>query len=42
MDESATGQQLKARLNASRYRLGVANLFFNGEESCLGSIAFSI
>ncbi|MBP5300735.1 MAG: MFS transporter, partial [Victivallales bacterium] len=42
MDESATGQQLKARLNASRYRLGVANLFFNGEESCLGGIGIFI
>ena len=40
--EESSASQLKSELNAARYRLGVATLFFNGEESCLGSIAFSI
>ena len=31
-------RHLKRTLNASRFRLGVANLFFNGEESSLGGI----
>ena len=35
-------QQLKKRLNASRYRLGLANLFFTGEENCLGNISIFI
>ena len=32
----------KQELNASRYRLGIANLFFTGEESSLGGISVFI
>lgn len=35
-------QQIKKELNASRYRLGIANLFFTGEESSLGGISVFI
>ena len=40
--EEPSAKQLKSELNAARYRLGVANLFFNGEENCLGGIGIFI
>ena len=42
METPAPDNELKSRLNASRYRLGLANIFFTGEENCLGNISIFI